>query len=190
MPLEPGANSSARRNLQNLTRYQGSKAYKNGLMPGAEMPMSRARLAQASLGSVHQAWAPEKVTANLATRFNPVHERRISCRQAMELPVTVEPSSEPPKGENGSAIRGLTRDISNRGAYFWAAGPFEPGQQLRLCVEIPPEDGRNYRLKIRWQAEVIRVDARLPSEQASGIAVRVLRFETPTVMPGPPWWVN
>jgi hypothetical protein len=126
----------------------------------------------------------------LAPHFNPVHERRISCRQAMELPVTVEPGPELPRDKNGSAIRGLTRDISNRGAYFWAAGPFEPGQHLHLCVEIPPEDGRNYRLKIQWQPEVIRVDASLPGEQASGIAVRVLRFETPTVMPDPPWWVN
>lgn len=115
-------------------------------------------------------------------------ERRIFSRQALVLPVMVERGSR--QAELVSPIAALTRDVSNRGAYLWAQGAFQIGQLLLLSLEVPSVRGRNYTLKVQWEAEVIRVDARRPTERATGVAVRVLRFEKPTVTPTSRPWIN
>jgi hypothetical protein len=119
------------------------------------------------------------------TRANQTLERRIFSRQAMAFRVTVEAARR--QAETGPApekLTGLTRDVSNRGAYFWAEGAFHTGQQLRVSLEIPPEQGRNYSLKIQWEAEVIRVEGNQLGRPALGVAVRILHFETPKIAPG------
>lgn len=113
-------------------------------------------------------------------------ERRIFSRQALALPVVVQLGSCATRTPLAS-IRGFTRDVSNRSAYFWAVGAFEVGQVLHLSLEIPPALGRSYSLTIQWEAQVIRVDA---SPQQVGVAVRVLRFETPTVSPDSRPWID
>lgn len=120
------------------------------------------------------------------TRASQTLERRIFSRQAMAFPVTVEAARR--QAETGPAalekLTGITRDVSNRGAYFWAEGAFHTGQQLRVSLEVPPEQGRNYSLRIQWEAEVIRVEGNELGRPALGVAVRILRFETPKIAPG------
>ncbi len=115
-------------------------------------------------------------------------ERRAFSRQTLALPLKVEQGCR--EAEAASIIEGCTRDVSNRGAYFWAKGVFRIGQRIRLSLQIPADSARNYSMKIRGEAEVIRVEGGKSLEQAAGVAVRVLHFETPTVTPSRPTWIN
>jgi len=108
-------------------------------------------------------------------------ERRRFIRQSLDLPVSVQ--LRPPKGAGPSRVQGRTRDLSNAGAYFWAPTALQIGQPLRLSLEIPCASGGNFSLRIAFEAEVVRVERGKGGEQKMGAAARVLRFETPEIIP-------
>ena len=110
-------------------------------------------------------------------------ERRNPARQFLDLPVRVE--LNPGSGGTPAVIEGRTRDISNRGAYFWARAAFHLGQSLHLTWNIPPELNRKSALEIRCVAEVIRLDPEGPRATGVGVGVRILRFGTPKVSSWP-----
>jgi|GEM_PF-5533717 len=78
---------------------------------------------------------------------------------------------------------GHLRDISNQGAYLWSDQHFATGQTLRLTLEVPPDQGRNWTLEIECETEVVRVGTRHPQTGETGVAVRILRFTIPKVLP-------
>jgi hypothetical protein len=85
-----------------------------------------------------------------------ITERRTVPRRTLALPVRIEMMSS--GGRSPTAIEGLTRDVSCKGAYFWGRAVFEVGQRLRLAWSIPPELNRQLGLEIRCTAEVVRLD--------------------------------
>jgi hypothetical protein len=110
-------------------------------------------------------------------------ERRNPKRQFLNLPVRVE--MNPGSGGKLIVLKGRTRDVSNRGAYFWASAAFHLGQALHLTWNIPAELDHNSTLEIRCVAEVIRLDPEQPANGEIGVAVRILHFGTPKVTSGP-----
>lgn len=110
-------------------------------------------------------------------------ERRNPFRQPLDLPVRVE--LNPGSGGTLAVVKGRTRDVSNRGAYFWASAAFHLGQALHLTWNIPAELDHNSTLEIRCVAEVIRLDPEAPANRGVGVGVRILHFGTPKVTSGP-----
>jgi PilZ domain-containing protein len=80
------------------------------------------------------------------------------------------------------AVTGRLRDISNHGAYLWSGQSFAPGQTLRLILEVPPDQGRNWALEIQCEAEVLRVEPGNPRTGETGLAVRIAHFNIPKVL--------
>ena len=110
-------------------------------------------------------------------------ERRIALRREMDIPVWVE--KQPRLPYQPSLVRAHTRDVSHRGAFLWAPAIFSVGQRLRLEMEVVPEAGQNLGLKISCDAEVVRLQPARPPESPSGVAVRILSFDTPRPVPFP-----
>jgi hypothetical protein len=104
-------------------------------------------------------------------------------RQFLDLPVRVE--MNPGAGGTLAVVKGRTRDVSNRGAYFWARAAFHLGQALHLTWIIPAELNHNSALEIRCVAEVIRLDPEEPANREVGVAVRILHFGIPKVTSWP-----
>ncbi len=110
----------------------------------------------------------------------PLPERRSFARQVMAIPVLVGPA--PSETESLSAVTGNIRDVSNRGAYFWAPSSFRIGQTLNLSLEVPAKQGRSFNLEIRCEAVVVRTEPAARHSKAVGVAVRILHFDTPKVI--------
>jgi hypothetical protein len=110
-------------------------------------------------------------------------ERRNSVRQVLDLPVRVE--LNPGSGGTLLVVEGRTRDVSNKGAYFWARAAFHLGQALHLTWNIPAELNRKSALEIRCVAEVIRLGPEEPAIGGLGVGVRILHFGTPKVSSWP-----
>jgi len=110
-------------------------------------------------------------------------KRRSLVRQFLNLPVRVE--LNPGAGGTLVVTKGRTRDVSNRGAYFWARAAFHLGQALHLTWNIPAELNHNSALEIRCVAEIIRLDPEEPAYGGVGVAVRILHFGTPKVTSWP-----
>lgn len=109
-------------------------------------------------------------------------ERRNPGRQFFDLPVRVE--MNPGSGGRLIVVKGRTRDVSNRGAYFRAHAAFHLGQALHLTWNIPAELNHNSALEIRCVVEVVRLDPEEPANGGVGVGVRILHFGTPKVTPG------
>jgi hypothetical protein len=110
-------------------------------------------------------------------------ERRNPVRQFLDIPVRVELNHGP--GGTPAVIEGRTRDVSNKGAYFWARGPFHLGQSLHLTWNVPAELNHHSALEIDCVAEVIRLDPENPGQPGVGVGVRVLHFGIPKVTSWP-----
>jgi PilZ domain len=104
-------------------------------------------------------------------------ERRLTLRRELQAPVWVE--ALPRRPSHPALVRALTRDISHQGAFFWAPPLFSLGQQVHLEMEVAPVPGQDLELKISCDAEVVRVEPSKDAAGKSGIAVRILHFETP-----------
>jgi hypothetical protein len=110
-------------------------------------------------------------------------ERRNPVRQFLDLPVRVE--LNPGSGGTLVVVEGRTRDVSNKGAYFWARAAFHLGQALHLTWNIPAELNHNSALEIRCVAAVIRLGPEEPANGGLGVGVRILHFGTPKVTSWP-----
>jgi hypothetical protein len=115
-------------------------------------------------------------------------------RQRLPLPLVARIERRSPSGRT-SLVMGCTRDVSNRGAYLWSPVPFASGESVELKLEVPPDQGRNWTMEIRCQAEVTRVEPSPHGGRHQGVAVRILSFEirqvtvfVPRIRPNA--WVN
>jgi PilZ domain len=104
-------------------------------------------------------------------------ERRTALRRELSIPVWVE--KLPVQPHHPSLVRAQTRDISHQGAFLWVPPLFSLGQQLRLEMDVAPEAEQNLGLKIKCEAEVVRLQPATPLEKTPGMAVRILKFDTP-----------
>lgn len=104
------------------------------------------------------------MNSNLAS----VNDRRERQRFGINAPLTVF------SGE--LAIAGFTRDLSNRGVYFYLdrndAAPLYG--DFDFLVELPPEITLSTCCSIRCSGHVVRVDS--TSRQMTGIAAEILHY--------------
>jgi hypothetical protein len=97
-----------------------------------------------------------------------VNDRRERQRFGINAPITVYSGDR--------AISGFTRDLSNRGVYFYLdlndgsplSGEFE------FLVELPPEITLSTCCSIRCSGHVVRTDS--SSQQMTGIAAEILQY--------------
>ncbi len=103
---------------------------------------------------------------------------------------------------------GSTSDVSHTGAYLICEQPSisqpKPGKgdRLHITLSVPPEQGRQWSLELKCEAEVLRVDS-APGQREFGLAVHIHRFRIPKVVtfpdvfptgqicvPSPSRWIN
>ncbi len=106
-----------------------------------------------------------------------VSERRTALRRQVSIPVWIE--KLPPRVNHPSLVRAQTRDISHRGAFLLAPAIFNVGQPLRLEMGVATDQSQNLGLDIKCEAVVVRLQRAVPPEVPSGVAVRILKFDTP-----------
>jgi hypothetical protein len=94
-------------------------------------------------------------------------ERRVRHRFSTNAPVIVT------LGER--EIPAFTRDLSNRGVYFYvtSAEGFSIGQKLDLLVKLPPEITLSTLCQIRCQGRLLRMEE--ASNDLTGIAAEIFQ---------------
>ncbi|MFZ1086042.1 MAG: PilZ domain-containing protein [Terracidiphilus sp.] len=104
------------------------------------------------------------MNSNLQT----VIDRRERQRFGISAPLTVFAGQD--------EISGFTRDLSNRGVYFYLdtnnAAPL--GEDFEFLVELPPEITLSTCCSIRCQGRIVRTDD--TSRQMTGIAAEILHY--------------
>ncbi len=100
-------------------------------------------------------------------------QRRDHPRSQFELPVVFSGENEP---------RGITRDVSQGGVYFYTDAPMSLGQLLEFKVLMPGGSGN---VRALCNGRVVRVEAGSSTVHAYGVAVRIsnLRVEKPSSRP-------
>ena len=63
--------------------------------------------------------------------------------------------------------RGVTRDTSTSGAFFWTSGTYTPGQPISFAIELKTAGGR---MMWKCKGEVLRAK---PRDDDVGVAVRI-----------------
>jgi hypothetical protein len=95
-------------------------------------------------------------------------DRRERQRFGINAPLTVFSGKR--------AISGFTRDLSNRGVYFYLdmneGVPL--GEEFEFLVELPPEITLSTCCSIRCQGRIVRTDS--TSRQMTGIAAEILHY--------------
>ena len=104
------------------------------------------------------------MTSNLQS----VDDRRERQRFGINVPLTVMIGQR--------EIPGFTRDLSNRGVYFYLdmAESAPIGGDFEFLVELPPEITLSTCCSIRCQGHVVRTDD--TSRQLTGIAAEILHY--------------
>lgn len=104
------------------------------------------------------------MTVNLQS----AQDRRGSLRFEVNAPLTVTIGKR--------QISGFTRDLSNRGVYFYLdlADNAQIDREIEFQVELPPEIALSSHCRIRCAGRVLRTDN--PSKQLTGIAVEILHY--------------
>ncbi len=95
-------------------------------------------------------------------------DRRKTQRFQIKAPLTISLGNR--------EIAGFTRDLSNRGVYFYvgAGEGFRRGEEFEFVVELPPEITLSNSCLIRCQGRVVRTE--LTSHRESGIAAEILEY--------------
>jgi hypothetical protein len=96
-----------------------------------------------------------------------VKNRRGKERYRVHSPVTVVMGDR--------RVPAFTRDLSNRGAYFFVGVADTPdlSQEIEFVIELPPEITLSGWCKIRCQGRVLRVEP--TSWNETGVAVEIVR---------------
>lgn len=96
-------------------------------------------------------------------------ERRKTQRFQIKAPLTISLGDR--------EIAGFTRDLSNKGVYFYlGAGEIpRPGQEFEFVVALPPEITLSSSCLIRCQGRVARTDSHLRHE--TGVAAEILTYK-------------
>jgi len=102
------------------------------------------------------------------SKLQSVKDRRERQRFGINAPLTVFVGKR--------EISGFTRDLSNRGVYFYLdqndAAPL--GEDFDFLVELPPEITLSTCCLIRCQGRIVRTDN--TSRQMTGIAAEILNY--------------
>jgi hypothetical protein len=95
------------------------------------------------------------------------NERRVRQRFSTNAPVIVTLGD--------CEIPAFTRDLSNRGVYFYvtSAAGFSIGQKLDLLVKLPPEITLSTLCQIRCQGRLLRMED--ASSDLTGIAAEIFQ---------------
>jgi len=87
-----------------------------------------------------------------------------------------------------TTFQASTRNVSNAGAYLLCEprADFQqipaPGDRLHMTLKVPPDQGRQWALELKCEAEVVRVDPAAPGQRDWGFAVRIHQFRIPKVV--------
>jgi len=97
-----------------------------------------------------------------------VDDRRKTQRFQIKAPLTILIGDR--------EIAGFTRDLSNRGVYFYLGAGDAPvaGEEIEFVVELPPEVTLSNSCLIRCQGRVARTDLTPRSE--TGVAAEILKY--------------
>jgi|HubBroStandDraft_1064217.scaffolds.fasta_scaffold487247_1 hypothetical protein len=106
--------------------------------------------------------------AIMMTSQSAVDDRRTTQRFQIKAPLTIS--------LGGREIAGFTRDLSNRGVYFYVGASDVPGagEEFEFVVELPPEITLSNSCLIRCHGRVARTD--LSSRNEAGIAAEILDY--------------
>ncbi len=94
-----------------------------------------------------------------------VSERRSKPRYRLQFPVVIS-------GENPGEEKGITRDVSESGVYFYTDSLLAIGQAVQFRMLMPMQGGTSARAFC--QGTVVRVETpNLAAAQTSGVAVHM-----------------
>jgi hypothetical protein len=101
-------------------------------------------------------------------REQEVDNRRKTQRFQIKAPLTISIGDR--------EIAGFTRDLSNKGVYFYvgAGDQLQPGEELDFVVELPPEITLSNSCLIRCRGRVARTE--LTPRNETGIAAEILEY--------------
>jgi len=74
-------------------------------------------------------------------------------------------------------LRGRTRNLSAKGAYFVMDGSVEPGAPIEFLVTLQEGVGKEQGVKLRCRGHVIRLDDQVASRNQVGVAATIDRYQ-------------
>lgn len=93
------------------------------------------------------------------------HEKRISSRFSLQLPITVV------LPETGLRVEGKTRDISASGIFLYADLPLAEDEEVELLFTLPYEFSP-VQVRVACNAKVVRVESN-GADETTGIAAAI-----------------
>lgn len=99
-------------------------------------------------------------------------ERRAMRRFDMRLPAAVRIT-----GQSGADLETQTDNVSARGIYFHLPQPLAVGDKLSVTLTFPPHVTLTDKVRVRFEASVVRVEAERMPGVAVGIAAAIEGYE-------------
>lgn len=72
------------------------------------------------------------------------------------------------------------------GVCFWIPRTLSLGQKLNVNIKVPLEPRPHERLQLQGEAEVVRVEHPARGQEGFKVAVRVIKFDIPVIVPAIP----
>ena len=101
-----------------------------------------------------------------------IPERRAMRRFDMRLPAAVRMASD-----NGAEITTETENVSARGVFFHLQRPLQVGDQVAVTLTFPPHVTLTEKVRVRFDARVIRVEPQSVFGAPVGIAAAIEAYE-------------
>lgn len=101
-----------------------------------------------------------------------IPERRSMRRFDMRLPAAVRMASN-----NGAEIATETDNVSARGVFFHFPRPLQLGDRLAVTLTFPPHVTLTEKVRVRFDARVIRVETQTVFGAPVGIAAAIEAYE-------------
>jgi hypothetical protein len=105
------------------------------------------------------------------------HERRSRQRFEFQIPVSLRVDGA------DREERGLTQDLSARGAFLYTDCSMDTGSMVELTFMMPSEITLAESMRVRCQGKVLRVVHRDSVQNKVGLAVELLGYEYLTTQP-------
>ena len=101
-----------------------------------------------------------------------IPERRAMRRFDMRLPAAVKPAHE-----TGEEIVTETQNVSARGVFFQLERPLRMGEEIAITLTFPPHVTLTEKVRVRFSAHVVRVEAQGLPGAPFGIAAAIEGYE-------------
>lgn len=101
-----------------------------------------------------------------------IPERRAMRRFDMRLPAAVRMASD-----NGAEITTETENVSARGVFFHLQQPLQVGDRVAVTLTFPPHVTLTEKVRVRFDARVIRVEPQRVFGAPVGIAAAIEAYE-------------